>query len=95
MPNLYIEWENTNNEFVDGYEIHASNTSGFTPDDTTLLGTVAPTVNMFESTIDNGTWFFVVKGFNEFFESLTGEVERTIDCDAITEDGIIAVAYVR
>lgn len=95
MANLYVEWDTTNNEVVDAYQVHMSPTSDYQPSSSTLLGEVASTVNVFEGVIPDGTWYFRVMGYNEFSQFVTPVVERTIDCSDVAglDDGIIAVAY--
>ena len=78
MLDVTINWESKNNDVVYGYEVHRSQTSGFTPDSSSKVADVASTVNTYTEALGDGTYYYKIVGFNQFFTKPTSNQKKIV-----------------
>ena len=75
-----INWTNENNDIAETYEIHRSQTSGFTPDSSTKIDQVPPTANQFTDKVPDGTYYYKIKAIRKDKSETTGDIQLVASC---------------
>ena len=87
-----INWTNENNDIAETYEIHRSQTSGFTPSASTKVAETLSSVNEFTEKLADGTYYYKIKVINEHNTRVSSETEVICDCEANAQPQVVTVS---